>query len=93
MTDTTPPEHDRIEHVEAIVAAVAPKPVNLLINSPFTTVDEARRLGVRRVSVGGTLARTAWGGWLEAAREIAEHGTFTGFEGLPNVDGLLADED
>ena len=86
------PRIDNLEHVSAIVAAVAPKPVNLLINSPFTTVAEAARLGVRRISVGGTLARTAWGGFLAAAREIADAGTFTRFEGLPNVDGLLSQE-
>ena len=73
----------------AIVAAVSPKPVNLLINAPFTTVAEAARLGVRRISVGGTLARTAWRGWLEAAREFAEAGTFGRFEQLPNVDSVL----
>ena len=50
---------------------------------------EAAQLGVRRISVGGTLARTAWGGWLDAAREIADAGTFTRFAGLPDVDGLL----
>ena len=83
------PRIDRLEHVSAIVAAVAPKPVNLLINAPFTTVAEAAGLGVRRVSVGGTLARTAWGGFLAAAREIADEGTFSCFEGLPNVDALL----
>jgi methylisocitrate lyase len=77
------------EHVRAVVDAVAPKPVNLLVNAPFTTVEEAASLGVRRISVGGTLARTAWGGWLAAAREIAEEGTFTRFAGLPNVDELL----
>ena len=63
--------------------------MNLLVNAPFTTVAEAARLGVRRISVGGTLARTAWGGFLSAAREIAEEGTFSGFAGLPNVDALL----
>jgi 2-methylisocitrate lyase-like PEP mutase family enzyme len=68
---------------------VAPKPVNLLINAPFMTVAEAADLGVRRISVGGTLARTAWSGFLTSAREIAEKGTFTGFAGLPNVDGLF----
>ena len=83
------PRIDDLEHVEAIVAAVAPKPVNLLINAPFTTVAQAASLGVRRISVGGTLARTAWGGFLQAAREIAESGTFSCFEELPNVDGLL----
>ena len=80
-----------LEHVEPVVSAVAPKPVNLLINSPYTTVAEAARLGVRRISVGGTLARTAWGGFLDAAREIAEAGTFTRFVGLPNVDAILGD--
>jgi 2-methylisocitrate lyase-like PEP mutase family enzyme len=83
------PRIDRRDHVAAIVAAVAPKPVNLLVNSPFTTVAEAARLGVRRISVGGTLARTAWGGFLQAAGEIAESGTFSRFEQLPDVDGLL----
>jgi 2-methylisocitrate lyase-like PEP mutase family enzyme len=83
------PRIDSVDHVSAIVSAVAPKPVNLLINAPFTTVEEAGRLGVRRISVGGTLARTAWGGFLQAAREIAEDGTFHTFEGLPNVDGMF----
>ena len=83
------PRIDMLEHVTAIVSAVSPKPVNLLINAPFSTVEEAARLGVRRISVGGTLARTAWGGFLDAAREIADAGTFTRFEGLPNVEGLF----
>ena len=74
------------EHVAAIVAAVAPKPVNLLINAPFITVPEAADLGVRRISVGGTLARTAWAGFLEAAQEIADEGTFSHFERLPNLE-------
>jgi methylisocitrate lyase len=77
------------DHVAAIVDAVKPKPVNLLINAPFITVAEAAALGVRRISVGATLARTAWGGFLQAAREIADAGTFTRFEGLPDVDALL----
>ena len=77
------------EHVTAILAAVSPKPVNLLINSPFLTVAEAAALGVRRISVGGTLARTAWGAFLDAAHEIAEQGSFTRFEQLPNVDALF----
>ncbi len=78
-----------LDHVRAIVAAVAPKPVNLLINAPFTTVAEAASLGVRRISVGGTLARVAWAGFLDAAQEIANEGTFTRFDRLPNVDALL----
>ena len=84
------PRIDSKDHIKAIVAAVAPKPVNLLINAPFITVAEAAALGVRRISVGGTLARTAWGGWLQAAKEIADHGTFSRFEGLVNVDGLFS---
>jgi methylisocitrate lyase len=83
------PGIDTAEQVAAIVAAVAPKPVNLLVNAPFVTVAEAADLGVRRISVGGTLARTAWAGWLAAAEEIANEGTFTRFAGLPKVDAFL----
>ena len=86
------PRLDTHEQVAAVVAAVAPKPVNLLIHKPYITVAEAADLGVRRISVGGTLARTAWGGLLQAAREIAEHGTFTHFSDLPNLDALLSQE-
>jgi 2-methylisocitrate lyase-like PEP mutase family enzyme len=82
------PRLTTVEQVRAVVAAVAPRPVNLLVNAPFITVDEAADLGVRRISVGGTLARAAWGGWLRAAREIAEQGTFGGFADLPDVEGL-----
>lgn len=84
------PRLETVEQIRVVVEAVAPKPVNLLINAPFITVAGAAALGVRRISVGGTLARTAWGGFLAAAREIAATGTFSGFEGLPDVDGLLA---
>jgi 2-methylisocitrate lyase-like PEP mutase family enzyme len=84
------PRIDTVEQVSAVVAAVSPKPVNLLINAPFMTVAEASSLGVRRISVGGTLARTAWAGFLSAAREIATEGTFSRFDGLPNVDALFA---
>lgn len=77
------------DQVSAIVSAVAPKPVNLLANAPFITVDEAAALGVRRISVGGTLARTAWAGFLAAAREIADAGTFSRFTSLPDVDALF----
>jgi len=64
--------------IAALVAAVAPKPVNVLVGTDFTTVVELAAAGVRRISVGGTLARAAWAGFLQAAQEIAEHGTFTG---------------
>lgn len=83
------PRIDTSEQVSALVAAVAPKPVNLLINAPFMDVGQAAALGVRRISVGGTLARTAWGGFLAAAREIATAGTFTAFQELPDVDGMF----
>jgi methylisocitrate lyase len=63
--------------IAAVVEAVAPKPVNVLVSSDFTTVSELSALGVRRISVGGALARTAWTGFFQAAREIAQHGTFT----------------
>jgi 2-methylisocitrate lyase-like PEP mutase family enzyme len=68
------------EEIAAVVAAVAPKPVNLLIGwaSEFTLHDVAA-IGVRRISVGGALARAAWGGFLRAARGIAEDGRFDGF--------------
>ena len=82
------PRISTVEQIAAVVDAVAPKPVNLLINATFITVAEAAELGVRRISVGGTLARTAWGGFLAAAQEIAESGTFTRFQGLPDVDGI-----
>lgn len=81
------------EEITAVVEAVAPKPVNLLVNEPFSTVAEAAELGVRRISVGGAMARAAWGGWLDTAREIADAGTFTGLQDLPNVDGLLRTSD
>lgn len=80
------PGIDNADQVSAIVAAVSPKPVNLLINAPFTTAAEAAQWGVRRISVGGALARAAWSGFLEAAAEIAQAGTFSRFRGLPDVD-------
>ena len=65
------------EQISAVVKAVHPKPFNLLIGSSGLSVAEAADLGVRRISVGGSLARAAWGGFMRAAREIAEKGTFT----------------
>jgi 2-methylisocitrate lyase-like PEP mutase family enzyme len=62
--------------IRAVVDAVKPKAVNVLCSTPFATVEQLRELGVRRISVGGALARTAWSGFLEAAQEIAQHGTF-----------------
>jgi 2-methylisocitrate lyase-like PEP mutase family enzyme len=65
------------EQIAAVVKAVHPKPVNLLIGASGLSVAEAADLGVRRISVGGSLARVAWGGFMKASREIAEKGTFT----------------
>jgi 2-methylisocitrate lyase-like PEP mutase family enzyme len=64
------------EDIAAIVKAVAPKPVNLLIGASGLSLKEAEDLGVRRISVGGSLARSAWGGFMKAAREMADKGTF-----------------
>jgi 2-methylisocitrate lyase-like PEP mutase family enzyme len=68
------------EQIEAVVAGVAPKPLNLLVGWPSElTMREIAALGVRRVSVGGALARSAWGGFMRAARLLAEQGRFDGF--------------
>jgi 2-methylisocitrate lyase-like PEP mutase family enzyme len=63
--------------IAAVIQAVAPKPVNVLVGSDFATLAELSALGVRRISVGGALARVAWGAFLDAAKEIVERGTFT----------------
>jgi 2-methylisocitrate lyase-like PEP mutase family enzyme len=68
------------EQIAAVVAAVAPKPVNLLVGwAADLTLADIAALGVRRVSVGGALARSAWGGFQRAARLLAEQGRFDGF--------------
>jgi methylisocitrate lyase len=74
------------DDIAAVVRAVAPHPVNVLVGGDFTTVADLARLGVRRISVGGALARAAWGGFMAAATEIAELGTFTRLaEALPGA--------
>jgi 2-methylisocitrate lyase-like PEP mutase family enzyme len=68
------------EQFAAVVAAVAPKPVNALIGWPSElTVADIAALGVRRISVGGALARTAWGGFMRAAKLLADQGSFADF--------------
>ena len=69
------------DEIAAVVAAVAPRPVNVLVSAPGPTVAELAALGVRRVSIGSSLARAAWTAFLRSAREIAERGTFEGFAG------------
>jgi 2-methylisocitrate lyase-like PEP mutase family enzyme len=69
------------EQIEAVVKAVAPKPVNFLNSAAFGhSVADLAGMGVRRISVGGALARSAWGGFTRMAKEIAEQGTFAGFK-------------
>jgi 2-methylisocitrate lyase-like PEP mutase family enzyme len=65
------------DDIAAVVKAVAPKPFNLLIGASGLSLEQARDIGVRRISVGGSLARAAWGGFMKAAKEMAEKGTFT----------------
>ena len=67
------------EQLAEIVHAVAPKPVNALVGGDYTSVARLAQIGVRRISVGGALARTAWTAFLAAAREIAGAGTFHTF--------------
>lgn len=67
-----------MSEIATVVSALAPKPVNVLVGSDFATVAELAELGVRRISIGGALARAAWAGFLDAAKEIAESGTFAG---------------
>jgi methylisocitrate lyase len=84
----------KISDIRAVVEAVAPKPVNALVAADFTTVAELTSIGVRRISVGGALARTAWSGFLAAAREIAENGTFSALgRAIPfaEINGLFKD--
>jgi methylisocitrate lyase len=69
--------HARADIV-AVVGAIAPKPVNVLVGGDFATVSELAEAGVRRISVGSALARAGWTGFLQAAKEIAERGTFSG---------------
>jgi len=80
------------DDIAAVVKAVAPKPVNLLVAGNWITLAAAADLGVRRVSVGAALARAAWNGFANAAQEIAEHGTFGGvvWNGKPvDLNGLF----
>jgi 2-methylisocitrate lyase-like PEP mutase family enzyme len=78
--------------IAAIVKAVAPRPVNVLVSGPSATLSVARLadLGVRRVSVGSALARVAWGAFMRAAKGLAETGTFDAFAGAASFEELNA---
>jgi 2-methylisocitrate lyase-like PEP mutase family enzyme len=65
------------DEIAAVVKAVHPKPVNLLIGASGLSLAQVADLGVRRISVGGSLTRAAWGGFMRAVKEMAEKGTFT----------------
>ena len=67
------------DEIAAIIRAVAPKPVNVLVSGPGLTVAQLADLGVRRISVGSALSRVAWGAFIRATQEIAENGTFEAF--------------
>ena len=79
-----------MDQITAVVKAVSPKPVNVLVSTDFTTVAALAEVGVRRISVGGALARTAWAGFMDAATEIATHGTFTSLAGI--ISGALLND-
>lgn len=84
------------EQIKAVVQAVAPKPVNVLVGWPSTlTVADLAALGVRRISVGGALARAAWGGFIDAVTPIAREGSFAGIPPGPSygdINGFFAQE-
>jgi len=81
------------EDIGAIVKAVAPKPVNVLIGWPSElTVSDLAALGVRRISVGGALALAAWTGFTQAAQKLKSEGNFAGFASLvsyADINGFL----
>jgi 2-methylisocitrate lyase-like PEP mutase family enzyme len=78
-----PGPRDR-EEIQAIVKALSPKPVNILMSSNTgLRVAGLADMGVRRISVGSSLARAAWSGFIRAAKAMAEEGSFAGFEGSP----------
>jgi 2-methylisocitrate lyase-like PEP mutase family enzyme len=83
------------DEISAVVKAVAPKPVNVLVGAPTFTQSELAELGVRRISVGGALARTAWGEFMRAAKDIAATGTFGTFKNaapFPEINGFFAED-
>jgi len=74
--------HQR-EEIKALVSEVAPRPVNILVSTNTgIRVQDLADLGVRRISVGSSLARAAWSGFIRAAQTIAKEGSFSGFDGL-----------
>jgi 2-methylisocitrate lyase-like PEP mutase family enzyme len=90
-----PPGIKTREQVTAVVKAVAPLPVNLLMSTNVFTVKEIADMGVRRISIGGTLARVAMNAFILSAREIAEQGKFDSFAGIisnPELNGFFRED-
>jgi 2-methylisocitrate lyase-like PEP mutase family enzyme len=77
------------EDIAEQVKAVAPKPVNVLVGWHGLPVQQLADLGVRRVSIGGALAKVGWSAVMAAAEEIAKEGTFTSFAGGRDVNGFF----
>jgi 2-methylisocitrate lyase-like PEP mutase family enzyme len=81
------------EEIRAVVEAVAPKPVNVLMSAPTgLAAADLAELGVRRISVGSALARIAWGAAMRAAEDMAAHGSFEGLAGavpFATINGLF----
>jgi len=90
------PGINKREQIEAVVKAVAPKPVNFLNSGAFGfTVADLAAMGVRRISVGGSLARVAMHAFIRTATEIAKEGRFDGFAGLisnPELNKFFSDD-
>ncbi len=85
-----PGPHTR-EEIATLIAAVAPRPLNVLISADYGfTVADLAALGVRRISVGSALARAAWAGFIRAARALAGEGSFSGFSGSVTFNELNA---
>jgi len=84
------------EQIDAVVKAVAPKPVNLLMPANLgLTVADVTALGVRRISVGGTLARVTWGALIKSAKQIMAEGRFDSFADAaphPEINGFFRDD-
>jgi len=82
--------------IQAIVSAVSPKPVNVLMSANTgLKVSDLAAIGVRRVSVGSSMARAAWGGFIRAAKEIQEQGSFTAFDDCapyPELNGFFRED-
>jgi len=77
------------EAIRAVIEAVSPKPVNVLVSSNMgLTVSDIAELGARRISVGSALARAAWTGFIKAATAIGRDGAFTDLDGMVKYDEL-----